>query len=196
LRGCRGELRKDCAGAALLEFAFTAPLWILLVMGTLDMGQLAYAKAVLNGAVQDAARNASLETGDTDTADAMVQRQVSRIAPGAHVSSSRVSYYDFADIGRAEAWDDDNSSGTCDNGEAYTDENDNGQWDADVGVSGNGGADDVVMYTVTVQYERLFKIPLTPGGTTRTITGTSVRKNQPFADQESLGSTVHTCEDD
>ena len=186
-------LLSDCSGSALLEFAFPAPVWLMLVLGTLDLGQMAYAKSVLAGATQDAARNASLETGDTTTADALVQSQVRRIAPGATVTSSRVSYYDFADIGRAEAWDDADGDGACDNNEAYTDENGNGQWDADVGVGGNGGADDVVMYTVTVQYDRLFKMPLTPGESTRTITSSAVRKNQPFADQDGYGSEAGTC---
>lgn len=188
-------LRTDCNGSALIEFAFTAPLWILLVLGSLDLGQMAYAKSVLSGATQDAARNASLETGDTTKADAMVESQVRKIAPGATVTTSRVSYYDFADIGRAEAWNDKNHDGSCDNNETYTDENGNGQWDADIGVSGNGGADDVVMYTVTVQYNRLFKMPLTPGDATRTITATAVRKNQPYANQDGYGHDAGTCTD-
>jgi Flp pilus assembly protein TadG len=187
-------LRADCAGAALIEFALTAPLWILLVLGTLDMGQMAYAKSVLAGATQDAARSATLETGDTATADALVQAQVRRIAPGATVTMSRVSYYDFADIGRAEKWNDANGNGTCDNNESYTDENANGQWDPDIGVGGNGGADDVVLYTVTVEYPRLFRMPLTPGMTTRTITASAVRKNQPFANQDGYGSEAGTCD--
>lgn len=187
-------LRSDDAGSALLEFAFTAPLWILLVLGSLDLGQMAYAKSLLSGATQDAARNASLETGDTSKADAMVEDQVRRIAPSARVKTSRVSYYDFADIGRPEAWGDKNGDGSCDNNETYTDENGNGQWDADVGVSGNGGADDVVMYTVTVEYNRLFKMPLTPGNSTRTITASAVRKNQPFANQDGYGSEAGVCD--
>lgn len=178
-------LLADTGGAALLEFAFTAPLWIYLVMSSLDMGQLAYAKSVLDGATQDAARDSSLEGGDTTTADAIVTSQIRRIAPGATVTTSRLSYYDFSDVGRAEKWTDKNGNGTCDNKEPYVDENGNGQWDEDIGNDGNGGADDVIMYTVTVQYDRLFKMPLTPGQSSRTITSTAVRKNQPFSSQPS-----------
>lgn len=194
LKRLLGSLRTDCSGAALVEFAFTLPVWIILTMGTLDLGQLAYAKSVLAGATRDAARDSSLETGDTAQADATVESLVRRIAPGATVTTSRVSYYDFADIGRAEAWDDADANGTCSDGEAYTDENGNGQWDADIGVTGNGGANDVVIYTVTVEFERLFKFPLAPGQETRTISSSAVRKNQPFADQESLGSEAGTCD--
>ena len=188
------ELRADTSGAALLEFAFTAPLWIYLVMGSLDMGQLAYARSVLDGATQDAARTSSLEGGDTTAADALVTSQVQRIAPGAKVTTSRVSYYDFSDIGRAEKFTDSNHDGECDNKEPYIDENGNGAWDEDIGNDGNGGADDVTMYTVTVQYERLFKMPLTPGVSTRTITASAVRKNQPFASQKAYNETkVGAC---
>lgn len=190
------RLLADTGGSALLEFAFTAPLWIYLVMSSLDMGQLAYAKSVLDGAAQDAARSSSLEGGDTTTADALVTSQVRRIAPGATVTTSRVSYYDFNDIGRPEKWTDKNNNGVCDNKEPYIDENGNGQWDDDIGNDGNGGADDVIMYTVTVKYDRLFKMPLTPGVTSRTISATAVRKNQPFAAQKSYNegaSASKTC---
>jgi hypothetical protein len=163
-------------------------------MSSLDMGQLAYAKSILDGAAQDAAREASLEGGDTTAADAIVADQVQHIAPHATVTTSRLSYYDFSDIGRPEKWTDTNRNSICDNKEPYTDENGNGQWDEDIGNDGNGGADDVVMYTVTVQYERLFKMPLTPGETTRTISATAVRKNQPFASQTAYKETkAGTC---
>jgi Flp pilus assembly protein TadG len=183
------RLLHDSSGAAVLEFAITMPVWILLTMGTLDLGQLAYAKSVLAGATRDAARSSSLEAGDTDEADVMVQTLVGKIAPGATVTASRVSYFDFADIGRAESWTDSDSNGTCNNGEPYIDENGNDQWDEDIGASNNGGANDVVIYTVTVEFERLFKFPLTPGEDTRSISSTAVRKNQPFANQEGYNTT-------
>ena len=52
----------------------------------------------------------------------------------------------------------------------YVDENGNGSWDADIGKSGNGGANDVVMYTVSVEYDPLFPNPFVDNGTgTRTL---------------------------
>ena len=192
--GTASVLKCSESGAALVEFALTLPVWIILAMGSLDLGQMAYAKSVLAGATEDAARSASLETGDTSEADATVERLVQTIAPGAQVTASRVSYYDFADIGRSEAWNDEDGNGLCSDGETYTDENGNGDWDQDVGESGNGGANDVVIYTVTVEFERLFKLPITPGEEMRTISASAVRKNQPFADQESYGSEAGSCD--
>ena len=184
----------DSRGAALVEFALVAPVFLLLLLGLCDLGQLAYAKTLLSGAVHEAARASSLETGDATEADARISDMVTSIAPGAEVKSTRLSYYDFADLGRPEKWADINKDGTCSGGESYVDENQNGRWDADIGKDGNGGAGDVIVYTVEVTYPRLFGVALIPGGTgDRTISASVVRKNQPFADQARYGADAGTC---
>jgi Flp pilus assembly protein TadG len=181
-------------GGAIVEFAIVAPVFLLLLLGTFDIGQMVYAKAILNGAVELAARSGTLETADTTAADNMVKAAVLPILPNATITTTRKSYLDFTDIARAEKWTDNNHDGTCDNGEPYVDENGNGQWDADIGKSGNGGADDVVLYTVTVTYQPIFTATFMSNyGATRTLTATGVRKNQPFATQTSYGSSAGTC---
>ena len=178
-----------------MEFGLMATVFLTLLLGLFDIGQMAYANAILKGATQDAARSSSLETGNTSAADAKVASIISTVAPGATVQSSRVSYYDFEDIERPESWNDENDDGTCNEGEAYTDENGNGAWDADVGVSGNGGAGDVVIYSVTVTYDPLFPNPFMPGGTSkRKISSSAVKKNQPFADQAKYGADAGVCD--
>lgn len=190
LRACREE--RD--GVTAVEFAMAAPVLIVLLLGIFDIGHMTYMTAALHGAVQRVARNSTLETADTATQDAFVKTTVQQVAPGAEVTTTRESYYDFNDIDRPEAWNDKNNNGTCDNSEAYTDENKNGQWDADVGKSGNGGANDVVVYTVTVKYTPLFSIPgITNSKNQRTLTASAVKKNQPFALQNSPGSSAGTC---
>lgn len=178
----------------LVEFAIVMPVFLLMVMGMLDLGQLFYARALLNGAVEEAARSSSLETGDTSAADARVAELVDHIAPESIVSSLRLSYRGFEDIERPEQWDDADNDGTCADGEAYTDENANGDWDEDIGIEDNGGAGDVVIYTVSMTYDRLFKVPMLGGDDAMTLVASSVKKNQPFADQEGYGSTAGTCE--
>ncbi|MYL96988.1 pilus assembly protein [Novosphingobium sp. FGD1] len=186
--------REDQRGATVVEFAIAAPILITLLLGIYDMGHWAYLTAVLRGAVNQAARSDSLETADTAKADAYVMSIVKGVAPGAIVTSKRVSYYDFADIKRAEAWNDKNGNGVCDRSEAYTDENRNGRWDADVGTEDNGGANDVVLYSVTVTYTPVFFIPFGTGtNTSRTISASVVKKNQPYALQEKYGSAAGTC---
>ncbi len=188
-------LRDDSSGAALMEFGLVAPIFLFLLLSLFDLGQWMYARSILDGAVQVAARSSSLEVGDTTAADAHVSEMVKRITPDATVVASRVSYFDFADVDRAEKWNDEDNSGDCNDGEAFTDENGNGSWDADIGVSGNGGAGDVVVYTVTVNYEPSFAMPLLPHiGDTRTLESTAMTKNQPFALQTGYTAEAGTCE--
>ena len=189
------HLRHDQRGVSATEFALIAPVFLTLLLGILDIGQMGYGNAVLNGAVQKSARDSALEGANTDAADAVVKRIVDPVFPGATYTSKRTSYYDFADIGRPERWNDGNNNGTCDNNEAYVDENGNGGWDADIGVEGNGGANDVVVYSVTATYEPVFKVPFIPARwNARSVTGSAVKKNQPFADQQEYGTAAGTCE--
>lgn len=188
------RLLRDSRGAAAVEFALIAPTFLMLLGIVFNLGQLIYGKVVLTGAVQQAARSSSLETANTSAADAMVTSMVRRILPGATVTSTRKSFYDFGDIDRPEKWNDANSNATCDNGEAFVDENRNGGWDRDIGVGGNGGAGDVVIYSVNVAYNPVFHVPFAPESWGRTSIGAAaVRKNQPFARQIAYGSGAGTC---
>ena len=187
-------LAHDTRGVAAVEFALIAPVFLLLLLGSFNIGQMVYGRALLGGAVEKAARSAALETANTSSADAMVKKTVQRILPGAVITSTRTSYYDFNDINRPEKWNDSNGSGDCDNNESYTDENRNGQWDEDVGSDGNGGANDVVLYTVTAEYTPAFVVPLAPDSwNATTISASAVRKNQPFSLQAKYASEAGVC---
>ena len=187
-------LLSDENGSALMEFGIVATVFITMVLGMMDIGQAAYTQAVLNGAAQEVAREASLETRDVALSDAELEKLVRRVAPNATVKPERVSYYDFDDIGRNEAFRDTNGDGICNNDENYDDENGNDQWDEDVGVEGNGGASDVIIYTVSVEYEPLFAIPFYDNADSkRTLSTTFVKKNQPFDRQGAYSDTVKVC---
>lgn len=187
-------LSSNDDGVSAIEFTLVAPVMLMLVIGIFDLGQMAYGTSVLNGAVEKAARDSALETTNTETADNLVKAQVKPIFPGATFSSTRTSYYDFVDIGRPEKWNDANDDGECNDGEAYVDENNNSQWDKDVGQQGNGGASDVVVYRFTVSYKPIFAVPFMPQNwQQRSLTATAVRKNQPFALQDEYGSNAGTC---
>jgi Flp pilus assembly protein TadG len=190
----RSRILADETGVTVVEFALIAPVFLMMLVGMLDIGQMVYAQAVLNGAVQAAARGASLENGSTAAADALVLSHVSGIMPGVALNTSRRSYYDFADIERAERWNDADDNGVCNDGEAFTDENRNDQWDEEIGLAGNGGASDVVIYTVRATYDPLFRTPFMPEAwATRTLQSSVIRKNQPYADQSSYSATAGTC---
>ena len=181
-------------GATIVEFALVAPVFLILLLGIFDIGQMAYGKAILNGAVERAARSSSLETADTTVADNMVKAAVMPILPNATITTDRKSFFDFADINRPEKWTDTNGDGTCSAGEPYIDENRSGSWEANIGKDGNGGAGDVVLYTVTVTYKPIFTAKFFGDyDKDRKMTAVGVRKNQPFANQVGYGSSAGTC---
>lgn len=195
---CRKALRgllSDRRGVTSIEFVIVAPMFLMLVIGCLDLGQLVYAKGVLDGAVEKAARDSSLETGDTSLADSRVEKVIKKVLPGATVASTRKSYFDFVNANKGEKLDDANGDGECSPGESYTDRNGNQRWDDDLGKDGNGGANDVIVYTVTVAYDPTFQVPLVPmDWARREITSTAVKRNQPFALQTgSYSSQPRTC---
>ncbi len=185
----------DSEGATIVEFAIVVPLFMLLLLGIMDVGQMVYGKSVLAGAVRKAARESSLETRNTSEADAMVLDMIRPVLPGVTIATTRKSYYDFSDIGRPEKWNDSNKNGHCDNNETYTDENRNGQWDEDVGkADSDGGASDVVVYTVNASFQPVFKVPFLPKlWNNRTLSSTAVTRNQPFATQAGYGSSAGSC---
>ncbi|WP_374412211.1 TadE/TadG family type IV pilus assembly protein [Novosphingobium colocasiae] len=193
-RRLAARLRGACEGVAAVEFALAAPVLLVLLIGMFDMGHMAYLNAVLNGAVEKVARDSALETANTTTSDQAVGAIMAGVAPGASVTTTRKSYYDFTDVARPEQWGDTNANGRCDNGESYTDENNNGSWDADIGRTGNGGSGDVVYLTATMTYQPLFKVPFTGNANgTRTLKATAVTKNQPFGNQGQYSTAARTC---
>ncbi|OYW46101.1 MAG: pilus assembly protein TadE [Sphingomonadales bacterium 32-68-7] len=202
------RLLRSRHGIAATEFGLIAPVFFLFIFGMFHLGHMVYAKAVFEGAVERAARESSLETADTDDADDMVEDMVKPILPGVVLTTTRTSYYDFADIARPEKWTDNkgkNSSGQwidypgrnngiCDQGEAYIDENRSGQWESDIGTQGNGGAGDVILYTVKATYTPIFKVPFLPAQwTDKQLVATAVKKNQPFGNQTRYAATAGTC---
>ena len=64
-RGLLRALRRDKRGVTVLEFAFVAPVLILILMFLFDTAYYLYARAILSGEVQAAGR-ARLRSGITD----------------------------------------------------------------------------------------------------------------------------------
>ena len=71
------RLRSDERGAYLIELALLLPMFLMLIMGIFDIGIAMYAKSVLAGAVEQAARENTLETSaNSQTAiDALVTQR-------------------------------------------------------------------------------------------------------------------------
>lgn len=183
------RLCKDRQGAAAVEFALISPVMVLVLMGLFDMGYTLYAGVMLQGALQEAARNSTVEGAAQrlTTIDTAVENEVLRVVPNADLVFKRKSYSNFSDVGLAEDYTDTNGNGACDAGEPYEDANGNGAWDQDRGTNGLGGARDAVLYTVTMTYRRPFPMASLIGLPENvTNEATTVLRNQPYDLQKSV----------
>ncbi len=189
-------LRSDHSGVAMVEFALIAPVLILTLLGLFDLSYNIYASSVLEGAIQKAGRDATLEGAATRSTaiDDHMREVVLNLVPTATVEFDRHFYADFDDVRRPEDFTDGNGDGQCNNGEPFEDVNRNSLWDADRGQSGVGGARDAVLYTVTVTYPRRFPY-MTIIGFSDTVVARAqtVLRNQPYGPQN-MPAQVGTCE--
>ncbi len=190
------RLRRDERGATLTEFGLVAPILILMLMGIFDMAHSQYTAAQINGAMQKAGRDLTLESAGSQQSaiDQRVIDQVKTVVPNnATVTLEKLSHFDFSDVGEAEEFTDNDSDGICNNGEPFEDANDNGQWDANRGSSGIGGARDAVLYEATVEWPRLFPVAGLIGmSENMTLKSSTVLRNQPY-DQQDRGTNVRNC---
>ena len=180
-------LTNDQRGVTIIEFAMIAPVLMLMLMGLFDLSYNMYTTEMLQGAIEHAARDSSIEgaVGKEAQLDAMVTTAVHAVAPAAKLTFNRRAYSSFTKAGRPEDYSDVDSDGTCNNGEPFEDANGNGKWDLDAGKAGFGGARDAVLYTVVVTYQRPFPIAgFIPGQTKDfTLSAANVLRNQPFGQQ-------------
>ncbi len=187
-------LARDERGTTILEFGLIAPSLILMLMGALDIAHTLYMQSVLQGTVQKAARDGTLETssGIDDEVryriDQAVRRQLKYLNNRAEIDINRRFYRSFteAQAQAAEEFTDTNGDGICNDGEPFDDRNNNGVRDTDGADSvDNAGARDNVVYTVTVHYARMFPLDKLMGGdgTTR-MSARTVLANQPFGAQQ------------
>lgn len=197
MRGLLTRLARDERGATIVEFALITPALLITLMGLFDLAYNMYTAQQLQGAIQNAARQSTLEGASTNVSniDAIVTRAVHAVAGNATLTFDRTAYASFASVARPEDYTDVNNDGTCNDGEPFEDANENGVWDADSGSSGFGGARDAVLYTVTVVYPRAFPIAkLIPGQTDNfTLTATTVLRNQPYGLQNTASTATGNC---
>ncbi|WP_174278603.1 TadE/TadG family type IV pilus assembly protein [Sphingomonas bacterium] len=180
------RLRADARGATAVEFAIVAPVMLLLMMGMCDLAYQSYVQAMLSGALQKAGRDATIQdaAGNTAAIDSKVMASVRQVAANATFVTSRKSYGNFGQVA-PEPFQDNNNNGQYDKAtECFTDVNGNNQWDVDPGLAGQGGANDVVYYTITATYPRLFPMAGLMGwSSTQSVSAQTLLKNQPYANQ-------------
>jgi len=189
------RLRDDARGNTIIEFAIIAPVMMMLLMGLGDLLYQTYAQAILNGAVQKAARDSGIEGGSTNstTIDGRVEIAVKKMAKNATFTTTRKSYDSFTKVA-PERFTDADRDGVYDAGECFVDQNGNRTWDADPGRTGQGGASAITLYTVVATYPRLFPVARIFGASAnQTITAKTLLKNQPYASQVTTADVPVNC---
>lgn len=194
-RGLLRRLRRDRRGATVTEFAVVAPVMLLVTMGMCDLAYQSYVQAMLSGALQRAGRDSTIQgaANRTDAIDAKVKAAVQSVAASATFTTSRKSYANFGQVA-PEPFQDNNGNNSYDQAsECFTDTNGNGKWDTDPGLDGQGGANDVVFYTIAATYPRLFPMAGLMGwSSSQTVSASTVLKNQPYANQSSF-TAIQVC---
>lgn len=180
------SLAYQSDGATIVEFAAIVSPLIILLLGALDLGYQAYATAVVQGTVNAAARQATLEGATGATVETYVRNRLSGIARGSNIQITASNFLTYNKIGKPEKLTTDvNSNGLYDKSgpDCFIDDNRNGVYDvASQGASGIGSAEDVVRYQVSVTYNRLSPVPQFAGlGNSVTISRSTFMRNEPYA---------------
>ena len=190
------NLRKDETGATLVEFGLVAPVFILMIMGIFDIAHTQYTNGMMNGAMQSAGRDLTLESAGSQESNidqAVIDRVRTVVPASATIQLEKLSHFEFSDIGEQEEYDDENGDGVCNNNEVFADANGNGQWDPNRGEEGIGGARDAVLYTAIVSYDRLFPMYGLAGmPQSVTLRASTVLRNQPY-DEQDLAIETGNC---
>lgn len=185
----RQLLSSDASGATIVEFALIAPVFFGIIMFIFDAAYLLYARAMLDGEVAAIGRSSTLETANDamrSALDAQLANRMRLLVPHGTLAFDRVAFnrYGFAQS-RAEPFVDNNNNNRCDDAESFLDLNGNSGHDLDGGRAGGGGARDVVIYTVTLRYDRFFPVESLFGLDPEvSLQAKTLLRNQPF-DQQS-----------
>lgn len=178
------RIGTDQRGATLVEFAMILPALCILLLGIFELGYRSYVSSVLQGALHEAARMATVGGVSMSTIDTRVRTRLSNFSSTGTVTTSTTSYYDFSGVSMPEKITQDTAPlGSYNVGDCYEDANGNSSYDTDRGRSGMGGADDIVRYQVSISYPRIVPIWrfISSWGTTETVTSNTVLRNQPYA---------------
>lgn len=177
------RLQRDDSAVTIIEFAMVAPVMLLLLMGLFDLGYRAYAASVLQGALHDAARMATVGGYSLTQIDARVKTRLSNFATRSTVTTQTASYYEFSGVSQPEKIVSDTVPLNAYNaGDCFEDVNGNNSYDTDRGRAGTGNADDIVRYSVTITFPRILPLGTLMGwGNMQTLSSNTVLRNQPYA---------------
>lgn len=174
---------RDTRGVTVVEFALIAPSLCMTLLAFTDFGYRSYVDSVLQGALLQAARSATVGDKTGDQIDQQVKDSLKAFSSGATVTIVKKSYEEFSGVKKPEKITQDTAPvGSYNKGDCFEDANGNGTYDLDQGKGGLGGAEDIVDYEVTMTYPRLVPLSGFLGlSNSQTLTESTVLRNQPYA---------------
>lgn len=178
-------LTQCSRGVTTVEFAFIAPIAILIMMGVIEFSLIMFTMSVMESATSNTSRmgktgySAPGVTRQQQIINNITSRTAGLLNPALIIITTTV-YPSFDKVGDPEPYVDSNNNGVYNAGEAFTDSNGNGQWDSDMGSAGLGNGGDVVVYTVTYPWHISTPLVAAITGQPFNITVRSVVKNEPF----------------
>lgn len=148
------RLHKDRRGTTALEFAILFPVLLLFVLGALEMGMMLMTDAALQMGMRAASRYGIITENTngaaisrTATITNIIQSYLAPWVPsGTTITITEKVYTSYANIGQPEPFTDLHGTGVYQLDDPYTDVNGNKHWDADQGLSSDGGSGDIVVY--------------------------------------------------
>ncbi len=181
------RLRDREDGSPTAEFAFVAPIMILLVVGVVEFGMIMFVTVLMESGLRDAARYGITgnEFGRMTRMERIVEIINDRTMGLVDISQADIQilvYPGFDQIGQGEDFVDGNGNGTYDAGETFSDGNGNGVWDSDIGQSGAGAAGQVVLYRIDYGWDLLTPLaaPLIGENGKFTLSASIAVRNEPW----------------
>lgn len=199
---CKGilgfrRLRNDNSGTTALELALIFPVIMLVVFGLIELSIGMFVNTVVEGGLRDASRIGltGQDTGAVSREQTMVNivNEASLGLVNAQAADVETLIYpSFEDVGMPEPFTDINGDGiftetsfTFDgilyaDGEPFSDINGNATWDEDMGETGLGEPGDIVMYTLSFNWNLLSGslIPVLDG--VIPMKASMIVQNEPF----------------
>ncbi len=159
----------------------------------IDLGYRSYVTSIIQGALHEAARMATVGGVPTSQIETHVENRLREFSNGATITTTTRSYVDFTGVRTPETITNDTAPfGSYNPGDCYEDYNNNSSYDLDRGRSGLGGAEDVVHFEVEMTYPHIVPIGSFLGNGWSddvVITQNTLLRNQPYAGRNT-GVTV------
>lgn len=178
-------LRRDERGATIVEFALILPVMCVLLLGVIDLGYRSYVTSIIQGALHEAARMATVGNRTTAEIETHVENRLREFSNGATITTTTRSYVEFTNVRTPETITQDTAPvGQYNPGDCFEDANGNGAYDIDRGRGGLGGAEDVVHFEVEMTYPHIVPIGRFLGNGWSddvVITQNTLLRNQPYA---------------